>query len=103
VSGLRFSYDNVTFRYDEERKKVVVSGDITNLSGRNLSSTVFKMVLFVRSRPVGSVHMVIRAISDGQTKTFEEAIEEIDLAPLVLPEMLRPEILRYEIYPEGGY
>lgn len=99
----RFNYDNIRYRYEPERKRVVISGEITNLSGRNYISIVFKMILFIRSRPIGNLTITIRAFGDGRTKTFEEAVQEMDLAPLVLPEMLRPDIVSYDIYPEEAY
>lgn len=93
---MRFSYDNVHFKKHEQENWLMVTGEITNDSGKNYNAVVFRMVLFIKSIPIGNISINVKGFHAGQTKTFEVQMGELEYS-------LIPQISRYEIYPESAY
>jgi len=75
----------------------VVKGEITNNAGRSYQAVVFRIVVFLKSVPVGSSSFTINGFFNGQTRTFEKKIEELEYSSLV------KDALNYEIYAESAY
>jgi len=92
-----FDYRNVVFKKDSESDGLVMSGDIINKSGRNYHAVVFKIVIFIKSTPIGSASIAINGFTNNQTKKFEKKIAELSYSKVFA------DITHYEIYPESAY
>jgi len=92
-----FRYDNISFKKDTEGDRLVVSGEITNISGKNYNAVVFRLILFIKGAPIGNIIITIHGFRSGQTKRFEKRTGDLEYSKVA------KEISRYEIYPESGY
>jgi len=72
----RFDFNNIDFKRDSEGW-LIISGDILNSSGKNYNSVVFRLVIYIKTIPIGNTTLTIRGFYNGQTKTFEKKIEEL--------------------------
>jgi len=88
---------NISFKRHEQEDWLVVTGEITNNSGRNYNAVVFRMVVFIKSTPIGNAAITINGFYNGQTRTFERQIEELGYSKVV------NEITRCEVYAESAY
>jgi len=98
--AIRFSYNNFSFKQDFEEATLVVTGEITNESGKDFNAVLFKMTLFVKNRHLGNLSITMNGFRNGQTKTFRKSIGEAELG---LGLKIATELIRYEIYPESAY
>jgi hypothetical protein len=101
--AMRFLYNNISFKpgsNNNDEGSLVVTGEITNDSGRDFNAVVFKMVLFIKTRCIGHLTITMNGFRNGQTKTFREMVSELELVPGF---KIMPELIRYEIYPESAY
>jgi len=92
-----FDYRNITFKQDPQGEGLVISGDITNKSGKNYHSVVFRVILFIKSTPIGNTTITINGFANNQTKRFEKQMGELQYKKVA------PEITYHEIYPESAY
>ncbi len=93
---MRFVYNNVKFKKHAHENWLVIAGEITNECGRNFNTVVFRVIVFIKTAPVGNVVVAIKGFYNGQTRTFEAPLGELDYRK-------QAEISRYEIYPESAY
>ena len=93
---MNFTYGNVKFKRQEEGTGLMMTVEITNNSGRNFNSVVFRIVVFIKTMPIASLALTVNGFAMGQTKVFERRIEELEYK-------ITPEITRYEVYPESAY
>ena len=98
--ALRFLYDNVSFQQNAQEASLVVTGDITNNSGKDFNAVVFRMILFIKTGRIGRLTITMNGFRNGQTRTFRELVGEVELGHGL---KIAPELIRYEIYPEGAY
>jgi len=92
-----FEYHNVKFKKHERGNWAVVRGEITNKSGRDYSSVVFRIIVFKRSIPISSVIFALNGFISGQTRLFEKYIEDLDYYKLL------QDMTNYELYAESAY
>lgn len=92
-----FDYRNVGFKKDDQEDWLVATGEITNKSGRNYNAIVFRLILFIKSIPIGNAMITINGFHNGQTKRFEKRVGELEYR------RVNEQITHYEIYPEGAY
>jgi proteasome assembly chaperone (PAC2) family protein len=92
-----FRYQNITYKREHQGEGLVVSGEITNASGRSYHSVVFRIVLFIKSIPIGNAVITINGFINGQTRTFEKRVGDLAYNKVI------QEITNYDIYPESGY
>lgn len=92
-----FVYNNVTFKKYDQDIWLVVKGDITNRSGKSYHAVVFRIVLFINALPICNTVVTINGFHNGQTRTFEKPIQEIEYTKVV------DKITKYDIYAESAY
>ena len=92
-----FSYNNIVFKKDSHGEGLVARGEITNKTGRDFHSVVFRLVLFIKNIPIGDVAVTINGFNSGQTRTFEKQVGELVYSKVI------KDISRYEIFPDSGY
>ena len=92
-----FFYNNITFKKEDQGMGVVVRGEIINNSGRSFNAVVFRAVIFARTIPIGNVNIIINGFSNGQSRTFENRVEELQY------EKVKNDITKCEIYAESAY
>ncbi|MFA4842695.1 MAG: hypothetical protein WC658_02550 [Candidatus Omnitrophota bacterium] len=92
-----FRYQNITYKKETEGNGLMVKGEITNNSGRSYNSVVFRLVLFIKSVPIGSAGITINGFVSGQTRTFEKKVAELEYNHVI------KDITNYDIYAESGY
>lgn len=92
-----FDYRNVGFKKDPEGDGLVIYGDIINKSGRNYHAVVFRIIVFIKSTPIGSIATTINGFAHNQTKKFEKKVAELEYSKVISA------ISHYEIYPESAY
>ncbi|RJP27297.1 MAG: hypothetical protein C4533_07455 [Candidatus Omnitrophota bacterium] len=93
---MRFTYTNIHFKKHEQENWLLITGEITNDSGKNFSSVVFRIVVFIGNVPVGTAMLKIKNFPVGKTKTFEARLGELSF-------QIVPQISRYDIYAESAY
>jgi len=93
---MRFSYNNIKFKRHPYENWLVISGEVTNESGKNFHAVVFRILVFIKTTPIGNIIVPIKGFQVGQTRTFEAPVGEVDYKML-------EQISRYEIYPESAY
>lgn len=92
-----FYYTNITFHKQEHGPGLVVKGEITNRSGKNWSAVVFRIILFIKTIPIGNATFTINGFSNGQMRRFEKQIGELEHSKVI------KDITRCEICAESGY
>lgn len=92
-----FFYQNIEFRKYAEEDILAVTGEISNKSGRNYHSVVFKITVFIKTIPVGNATLTINGFLNGQTRTFTRRIGELVYSKVI------KDISHCEIYPESAY
>ncbi len=93
---MHFIYTNIQLKKDKEENRLLMTGEVTNTSGKSYNTVVFRAALFIKNIPVGNVTFAVKGIRPKQLKTFSVRVGELDYK-------LIPEISRYEIYPESAY
>jgi len=91
-----FLITNIIYEKDKISNSVVITGEITNRSGKDYSAVVFKVVLFIREKPVGHAMMTINGFSSGETKVFTKLVREADFRHIT-------QSARCEIIAESAY
>jgi len=91
-----FLTTNIIYEKDKISNSVVVTGEITNRSGKDYNAVVFRLVLFVREKPVGHAMMTINGFSNNETKIFSKLVREADFRYIT-------QAARTEIIPESAY
>jgi hypothetical protein len=92
-----FRYQNITYKKEHQGDGLMISGEISNASGRSYNSVVFRIVLFIKSIPIGNAVITINGFINGQTRTFEKRVGDLAYNKVI------QEITNYDIYPESGY
>lgn len=82
---------------DNPARGLYVKGEISNRSGQNFNSIVFRVVVFAKNIPLGNTTFTINGFPTHQTRTFEAFIKTISDTKIV------NSISRWEIFPESGY
>ena len=93
---MTFSFQNVKFGKHSQENGLMLSGEVSNTSGKSYSSVVFVAIVFIKNFPAGTVTFPINGFNVGQTKTFEVRVGELEFSRA-------SEITRYEIYAESAY
>lgn len=94
---LNFDYHNVKIDRGKNTKHVVVSGEVTNRSGKSYSTVAGRIVLFIKNTAISNTVFVINELPSGSSKPFEKIIDELDY------NQIGKDITRYEIYTESGF
>jgi hypothetical protein len=94
---MNFSYHHIKLQREPQGRGLMVKGEIINSSGKNCNAVVFRIVVFVRTMPVGSTTMVISGFMNGQSRTFEKRIEDLEF------DKIGNDVTKIEIYPESAY
>jgi len=92
-----FDSRNVEYKIKNPANGLTVKGEITNRSGHNFNSIVFRVVAYARNTPLGNATLTINGFPTYQTRTFEVHIKDITDTKIV------NSITRCDIIPEGGY
>ena len=92
-----FYYTNITFNQQEHGPGLVVKGEVTNRSGRQWSAVAFRIILFIKTIPIGNATFTINGFCNGQTRRFEKQIGELEHSKVA------KDITRCEVYAESGY
>jgi hypothetical protein len=92
-----FNYANIEFKKQHDGDGLVICGQITNKSGRNYHSVVFRVTVFTKSIPVGSAVVTINGFMNGQTRLFERQVGELNYSKVI------SRITNHEIYAESAY
>ena len=92
----RFDYHNIEFKRDSSGS-LLVKGEIVNNSGKNFHAVVFRIVIYMRSIPIGNSNVAIKGFYNGQTKVFEKQIEELHYDSVIAQ---RPTC---QVFVESGY
>ena len=93
---LNFPYNNFKFKKHEQESYLMVTGEITNNTGRNYNAVVFRMVVFIKTIPIANVAIIVNGFYANQTKPVEVRVGELEYRII-------PEITRYDIYAESAY
>ncbi len=93
---MNFSYNNFKFKKHEAENWLIITGEITNNSGKNYNAVVFRLVVFIKAIPIANAAIIINGFYAGQTRTFESRVAELEYKII-------PEITRYDIYAESAY
>lgn len=72
-----FRYDSIDFKRHTEGDWLVVTGEITNISGRDYNAVSFRVILFTRDIPIGNTIITLHGFRKGQTRCFEKRVEEL--------------------------
>jgi len=91
-----FLSTNIIYEKDKISNSAVITGEITNRSGKDYNAVVFKIILFIREKPVGHGMMTINGFSNGETKVFSKLIREADFRHIT-------QSARTEIIAESAY
>jgi hypothetical protein len=97
---MRFFYNNVSFKQAADEGSFVVTGEITNNSGKDFNAVVFRTVLFIKTICIGRLTITMNGFRNGQTKTFRESVSDFESR---ISFKITPEVIRYEICPESAY
>ena len=92
-----FDYRNVEYKMESPGEGLLIQGEISNRSGQNFNSIVFRIVVFAKNIPLGNTTFTINGFPTRQTRYFETCIKDITDTKIV------NSISRWEIYPESGY
>lgn len=92
-----FIYRNIAFKKYEQSEYLVMRGEITNKTGKDYNSVVFRIILFIKNRPHGYGIATINGFNSGQTRSFETLISELNYAEVI------KDITGFEIFPESAY
>jgi hypothetical protein len=92
-----FSFENVNFRKDNSEDLLIVSGEVTNKTGRDYSSVVFRLIVFAKDIPLGHTLVTINGFGNGRMKRFERRFESL------IYSQVNTKISNYETTFEGGY
>lgn len=91
-----FLVTNIIFQKDRLSDALTVAGEITNKTGKDYSAVVFRIIVFVREKPVGHVMMTLNGFSNGETKMFEKLVREVEFRKIT-------QSARCEIIAESAY
>lgn len=79
--GDGFDYTALNFQRDDFLPKLV--GEVTNKSGKDYTSAIFKVTLYdVNKQLLGTVDVIVPNLKKGQTKTFDGFLQSIDSAKI---------------------
>lgn len=93
---MNFAFGHVKFKKHQQESWLVMTGEVINNNGKHFNAVVFRAAVFIKNIPVGNGVFTINGFYNGQTRTFETRIGELE-AKII------PEITRYEIYAETAY
>jgi hypothetical protein len=99
MSQVDFSYYEVNFSRGPLGNEICINGEIKNNSAISYSMAVFRVILYIQNKVVGSGIMKVAGLPAKGTRNFEAMVEgmsEVD-------ERLIFKISRYEILFETGY
>lgn len=91
-----FSYYKIGFKRYGNGPLIYAHGDITNNSGKDYNTAVFRLSIFDKNMLIWTGNIKIRGLRKRQTKSFEVSLEGMDVAVLKA-------ISRHDIYFESGY
>jgi proteasome assembly chaperone (PAC2) family protein len=91
-----FEYRKVAYKKDEGGW-LIVTGEITNRSGKSYNSVVFRIILFIKNIPIGNAVLTMNGFYNGQTRTFEKQMTDLEYHKLI------DKITQWEIYAESAY
>lgn len=72
-----FLYKDISFEKHKLSDTAIITGDITNRTGQDYNSVVFRIAIFARYKPLTHVTMAINGFCNGQTKRFEKQIPAV--------------------------
>jgi hypothetical protein len=91
-----FLVTNILFEKDKISNSLVVTGEITNKTGKDYSAVVFRVIVFIREKPMGHTMMTLNGFSNGETKMFAKLVREVDFRKIT-------QSARCEIIAESAY
>ena len=94
---LNFDYHNVKIEKGKNTNEVIVSGEVTNHTGRSYATVAGRIVLFIKNTAISNTIFVVNGLSTGTTKPFEKMIDELDY------NQVGKDITNFEIYTESGF
>ena len=92
-----FDFHNIKVDKDKFSNSIIVTGEITNLGGKNYSTIAGRIVLFVKNTAISNTIFVVNGLTSGTTKSFEKVIDELDYS------QVGKDITHHEIYIETGF
>ena len=93
----RFYFNNIGIRKHQQGDWVIAEGEISNASGKDFHAVAFRIVLFLKSIPVGNETVIINGFRSGSTRTFEKQIGELCYSAI------NKDVTSCEIYAESAY
>lgn len=69
--AMRFLYNDINFTQDAQEAALIVTGNITNNSGKDFNAVVFRMALFIKTRCIGHLTITMNGFRNGQTKNLQ--------------------------------
>ncbi len=94
---LNFNFHNVKIKKDKSSNSLIVTGEITNLGGKNYATIAGRILLFVKNTAISNTIFVVNGLTSGTTKSFEKIIDELDYS------QVGKDITHHEIYIESGF
>jgi hypothetical protein len=99
MNQAEFSYYDLKFRRGSMSNEIYINGDIKNNSATNYSMAVFKVILYVQTKVVGSGKLKIAGLPAKIGRSFEAVVEGLN----EVDDRLISRISRCEIIFESGY
>jgi hypothetical protein len=96
MSTRRFYFYNICFKRKGTGRWIFVNGEITNDSGKDYNTAVFRLSVFGKNILMWAGMIKIVGFRKRQTRNFELMMDGFDHRSL-------PAIARYDIYFENGY
>ena len=96
MSQVSFPFYNINFRRKGGGKWVFVQGEITNDSGKDYNTALFRISVFDKNLLMWTGTIKIMGFRKRQTRPFELVMDGLTYRSM-------PAISRYDIYFESGY
>ncbi len=96
MPGTIFTYTNVSFKRYQTTNIAYAEGEITNDSGKDYNTAIFRMSIYDKNMLIWSGFIKIRGFRNRQTRTFEIPLEGFAGGMV-------SKIAKFEIYFESGY
>ncbi|MDD5060325.1 MAG: FxLYD domain-containing protein [Candidatus Omnitrophica bacterium] len=92
-----FDFHNIKIEKDKFSNAIIVTGEVTNLGGKNYATIAGRIVLFVKNTPISNTIFTVNGLQSGTTKSFEKVVDELDYG------QVGKDITHHEIYVESGF
>ena len=99
MSQPNFSYYNLNFSRGSLANEIYINGEIKNNSAINYSMALFKVILYIQSKVVGSGTLKIAGLPAKGGKNFEVVVDGLS----AVDDLVVSKISRCDILFENGY